>query len=42
MLQLIQYAERKHPDVTRKVVGAIDLDLEARTLNEVVALVRTR
>jgi hypothetical protein len=40
MLQLIQYWERRHPDVARKVVGAVDSDLEALSDNEVLALAR--
>jgi hypothetical protein len=40
MVHLTQYWERKHPDVARKVVGAVDSDLDALTDNEVLALVR--
>ncbi|HEY5121767.1 MAG TPA: hypothetical protein VII84_09360 [Acidimicrobiales bacterium] len=40
MLKLTQYWERKHPDLARRVVGAMDSDLEALSDNEVLALVR--
>jgi uncharacterized protein YprB with RNaseH-like and TPR domain len=40
MLHLIQYWERKHPDVGQKVVGAIDSNLEALSQDQVLALVR--
>ena len=40
MLKITQYWERKHPDVARKVVGAIDSDLEALSKDQVLALVR--
>ncbi|HEY5121568.1 MAG TPA: hypothetical protein VII84_08320 [Acidimicrobiales bacterium] len=40
MLKLIQYWERKHPEVARKVVGAVDSDLESLSDNEILALVR--
>jgi hypothetical protein len=39
MLKLIQYWERKHPEVARKVVGAVDSDLESLSDNEILALV---
>ncbi|MBW4030807.1 MAG: hypothetical protein HIU57_09100 [Acidobacteria bacterium] len=38
MLRLIQYWERKHPEVAHKVVGAVDSNLEALSDNEVLAL----
>jgi hypothetical protein len=40
MLKLIQYWERRHPEVARKVVGAVDSDLESLSDNEILALVR--
>lgn len=40
MWNLTRYLERKHPDIARKVVGAIDADLEALTENQILALVR--
>jgi len=40
MLHLIQYWERKHPDVARKVVGAVDSDLEALSEHQILALAR--
>jgi len=40
MLQLIQYWERKHPEVAHKVVGAVDSNLEALSDNEILALAR--
>ena len=40
MVALMQYWGRKHPDVARKVVGAVDSDLEALSDNQVLALVR--
>jgi hypothetical protein len=40
MLNLVQYWERKHPDVAHRVVGAIDSDLESLTRDQVLALAR--
>lgn len=40
MLRFTQYLERKHPDVARKVAGAIDADLEALSENQILSLVR--
>ena len=40
MLRLTQYWERKHPEVARKVVGAIDSNLEALSSNQILELVR--
>jgi len=40
MLKLIQYWERKHPEVAQKVVGAVDSNLESLTDNEILALAR--
>lgn len=40
MLLLVQYWERHHPDLARKVVGAVDSDLEAMTEREVLDLAR--
>jgi hypothetical protein len=40
MLGFIQYLERHHPDVARRVVGAVDSDLTALSSDEVLALVR--
>lgn len=40
MLLLVQYLERKHPDVATKVVAAIESDVESLTENQVLALVR--
>jgi hypothetical protein len=36
----VQYWERKHPDLARRVVGAVASDLEALTQNQVLAIVR--
>lgn len=41
MLRLVQYLERHHPDVARRVVGAIDSNLMALTDREVLAIART-
>ena len=41
MLHFIQYAERKHPDVAKKIVDAIDLDVSALTEPEILAAART-
>jgi hypothetical protein len=38
MLKLIQFWERKHPQVARRVVGAVDSDLDALSENEILAL----
>lgn len=38
MLQLVQYWERRHPEVAHKVVGAVDSNLEALSDNEILAL----
>ncbi len=38
MLKLIQYWERRHPEVALKVVGAVDSDLEALSDNQILAL----
>jgi hypothetical protein len=40
MLRLVQYWERKHPELARKVIGAVDSDLEALTESQVLSLVR--
>lgn len=40
VLRLVQYWERKHPDLARRVVGAVASDLEALTQNQVLAIVR--
>lgn len=40
MLRLIQYWERKHPDIARKVVGSIDSDLPSMTENQILAASR--
>ena len=40
MLRLTQYLERKHPDTAKKVVGAIDSDLESLSQDQVLSLVR--
>jgi hypothetical protein len=40
MLRLTQYWERKHPDVARKVVGAIASDLEVLSPDQILSLVR--
>lgn len=40
MLRLVQYWERKHPTVARKVVGSIDSDLPAMTENQILAASR--
>jgi hypothetical protein len=40
MLLLIQYLERKHPELGRKVVDAVDADLENLSDGEVLALAR--
>ena len=38
MTRLVQFWERKHPDVAHRVVGAVDSNLEALSDNEVLAL----
>jgi len=40
MLHLTQYWERKHPEIARKVVGAIDSDLEALSQDQILSLLR--
>jgi hypothetical protein len=40
MLHFTQYLERSHADTAQKVAGAIDIDLEALTEKEILALVR--
>jgi len=40
MLRLVQYWERKHPSIARKVVGSIDSDLPSMTENQILALSR--
>ena len=40
MLGLTQFLERKHPTTARKVIGAVDSDIEALTSNQILALVR--
>ena len=40
MLRLVQYWERKHPDVALKVIGAIDSNLDAMTDAEIAKRVR--
>jgi hypothetical protein len=40
VLALVQFLERKHPDLARKVVGAIDSNVEALTEPEILALAR--
>ena len=40
MLRLVQYWERKHPDVARTVIGAIDSNLDAMTDAEIAKAVR--
>jgi hypothetical protein len=40
MSHLARYRERKHPDVARKLIGAVNADLEALSENQVPALVR--
>jgi len=40
MLALVQYLERKHPDLALKVVGALDSNLDALTEPEILALAR--
>ena len=40
VLGLTQFLERKHPTTARKVIGAVDSDIEALTSNQILALVR--
>jgi hypothetical protein len=40
MLRLVQYWERKHPELAHKVVDALDTDLERLSENEILALAR--
>jgi len=40
VLALVQFLERKHPDLARKVVGAIHSNVEALTEPEILALAR--
>ena len=40
MSNLARYRESTHPDVARKLIGAVDADLEALSKNQVLALVR--
>ena len=40
MLRLVQYWERKHPDVAHTVIGAIDSNLDAMTDAEIAKAVR--
>jgi hypothetical protein len=40
MLRLVQYWERKHPTIARKVVGSIDSDLPSMTENQILAVSR--
>ena len=40
MLRLVQYWERKHPDVAHKVIGAIDSNIVAMTDAEILKSVR--
>jgi hypothetical protein len=40
MLQFTQFLERKHPDLAKKVVDAVDTHLESITEPEILALAR--
>lgn len=40
VLVLVQFLERKHPDLAAKVVGAVDSNLDALTEPEILALAR--
>ena len=40
MVRFTQYLERKHPEVARSVVGAVDSDLEALTEAQILAAAR--
>ena len=40
MLQFVQHLERHHGDVARKIVGAIDLNVQAMTEPELLAAAR--
>lgn len=40
MLRFIQFVERHNPAVAKKIVGAIDSDLNAMTENQILALAR--
>jgi hypothetical protein len=40
VLALVQFLERKHPDLALKVVGAIDSNLDALTEPEILAMAR--
>ena len=41
MLRFTQYLERKHPEVARSVVGAVDSDLDALTEAQLLAEARS-
>ncbi len=41
MLHFIQFAERKHPEVAKKIVDAIEADVIALTEPQILALART-
>jgi hypothetical protein len=41
MLHFIQFAERKHPDLAKKVADAVDLDVTALTEPEILAAARS-
>ena len=41
MLHFIQFAERKHPEVAKKIVDAIEADVIALTKSQILALART-
>ncbi len=40
MLRLVQYWERKHPEIAHRVVGSIDSDLPSMTENQILAASR--
>jgi hypothetical protein len=40
MVHFVQYLERKHPELARKVVDAIDTKFEAMTEPEILAVAR--
>ena len=40
MLMLVQYLERKHPEVARKIVGAEDVNMDALTETQLLKIAR--
>lgn len=40
VLRFVQYIERHNPEVARKVIGAMDVDLSAMTSNQILSITR--